>query len=252
MSPFLISNTPKTSWGDGLDAQGYIFLFSQEFYENSLALLSEFLRKHLMKTNIKPILLSSLIGLTAALSGCSQASSADASQEISTEGVVGNWDIRPEGSHIQFSAQQEGKMFTGEFGEFSGVINFDPASPETGFVSITVPLKSVDAGSNDRNSSLPEKVWFSTKAHPTAIYSSSDISADGEGFIANGNLTLKGVSVPLTLPFNLNVDGDTAVMTSNVEMDRTKWKVGAAPWDTDEWVSKTVKLDLKVIAQKID
>jgi hypothetical protein len=65
-------------------------------------------------------------------------------------------------------------------------------------------------------------------------------------------LTLKGISVPLDLPFDLEVTGDIAVMTSTVEMDRTKWSVGAAPWDTDEWVSRSVKLDLKVTAQKIE
>lgn len=211
-----------------------------------------------MKTYIKPILVSCFLGLTTSLSACSQASSADAAsstdalQLASSQSTVGNWDILPEGSHIQFSAKQEGKVFTGEFGEFSGVISFDPASPEAGSIRITVPLKSVEAGSNDRNSTLPEKVWFSTKAFPTARYTSSDISAQGAGYIAKGELTLKGVSVGLDLPFDLDVDGDMAVMTSTVEMDRTKWNVGASPWDTDEWVSKAVKLDLKVTARKID
>jgi len=184
------------------------------------------------------------------LSACSQASSADEPQFASAETTVGNWAIQPESSHIQFSAEQEGKAFTGKFGEFSGVIDFDPAMPEAGSVKITVPLKSVEAGSNDRNSTLPEKVWFSVKTHPMAVYTSTNISAKGDGFIAKGELTLKGISVPLDLPFDLDVDGGTAVMTSNVEMDRTKWNVGASPWDTDEWVSRTVKLDLKVTAKK--
>ena len=199
---------------------------------------------------MKPILASSFAVLAISLSGCSQASSADEALLTSAEMPVGNWDIQPEGSHIQFSAEQEGNAFTGKFEEFSGVINFDPSAPETGAVRITVPLNSVDAGSNDRNSTLPEKVWFSVKAHPVAVYSSSDISAKGDGFIAKGELTLKGVTIPFDLPFNLDVNGDTAVMTSKVEMDRTKWNVGAAPWDTDEWVSRAVKLDLKVTALK--
>jgi polyisoprenoid-binding protein YceI len=205
-----------------------------------------------MKTYIKPLFCASVFGLALSLSACSQASSADVPETAATEILVGNWDIQAESSHIQFSALQEGKAFTGEFGEFSGIINFDPDSPQTGSVRITVPLKSVDAGSNDRNSTLPEKVWFSLKAHPTAIYTSSDIAANGDGFIAKGELTLKGISVPLDLPFDLEVTGDIAVMTSTVEMDRTKWSVGAAPWDTDEWVSRSVKLDLKVTAQKIE
>ena len=202
-----------------------------------------------MKHFIKTALLSSFAGLSLSLSACSQASSADAPQAVSNDMVVGNWNIQPSGSHIQFSAEQEGKTFSGAFGEFSGVINFDPAAPEAGSVKITVPLKTVDAGSNDRNSTLPEKVWFSTKAYPMAVYTSNNISVQGGGFIAKGELTLKGLSVPFDLPFDLDIDGDIAVMTSSVEMDRTKWNVGAAPWDTDEWVSRTVTLDLKVTAQ---
>lgn len=203
-----------------------------------------------MKTLIKPLLLSSFAGFAVSLSACSEASSADEAQAVSAEMVVGNWDIQADGSHIKFSAEQEGKPFTGEFQDFSGVINFDPAAPENGSVKIIIPLKSVEAGSKDRNSTLPEKVWFSTKAFPTAVYASSDISADGASYIAKGELTLKGMSVPLDVPFNLDVNEDTAVMTSTVDMDRTLWNVGAAPWDTDEWVSRNVKLNLKVTAQK--
>ena len=200
---------------------------------------------------IKTTLITSIAGLAASLSACSQASSADTADAVSTEIETGNWDIQPESSHIQFSALQEGEPFTGKFGAFSGVINFDPAAPETGSVKITVPLKSVEAGSNDRNSTLPEKVWFSTKSFPIAVYTASDISAQGKGYVAKGELTLKGNSIPLDLPFALDINGDIAVMTSTLEMDRTKWNVGAAPWDTDEWVSRAVTLDLKVTAQRI-
>ncbi len=224
---------------------------SRRFHKISVALLCNSVRIHFMKITIKKSFIAPLTGLALCISACSPASSADEAKSTAALVEVGNWDIQPESSHIKFSALQEGKTFTGEFQEFSGIINFDPAAPENGLVRIEIPLKSVEAGSNDRNSTLPEKVWFSTKAHPTAIYTSSDISAQGDGFLAKGELTLKGMSVPFNLPFNLTLEADTAVMTSTVEMDRTKWNVGAAPWDTDEWVSRTVKLDLQVTAQKI-
>ena len=208
-----------------------------------------------MKNYIKPILLSSVIGFAVSLSACSQASSADTPQAVSVDAKAaidaGNWDIQADRSHIQFSAEQEGKTFTGGFESFSGVINFDPAAPENGSVTISIPLKSVDAGSNDRNSTLPEKVWFSTKTFPAAVFSSSDISVQDAGYLAKGELTLKGISVPFDLPFALDIKNNTAVMTSNVDMDRTLWNVGAAPWNTDEWVSRTVKLDIKVTAEKL-
>jgi len=60
------------------------------------------------------------------------------------------------------------------------------------------------------------------------------------------------VSVPIDLPFNLALDEQKAVMTSTYEMDRTKWNVGAAPWDTDEWVSRSVMLNIQVTAINVE
>lgn len=205
-----------------------------------------------MKSYIKTSFIASFMSFALCVSACSQANSADQMQSTETIAVSGNWDIQADGSHLRFSAEQESKTFTGEFQEFSGIINFDPEAPETGSVMIEIPLKSVDAGSNDRNSTLPDKVWFSTKAFPIAIFKTSDIIASGGGYLAKGELTLKGTSLPIDLPFNLDVEGNTAVMTSVIEMDRTLWNVGAAPWDTDEWVSRTVKLDIQVTALKAE
>lgn len=200
-------------------------------------------------------LLATIVSLSLFASACSQANSAE--NAPSTEIVTaladsGNWEIQAEGSHLRFSALQEGERFTGEFEAFSGVINFDPERPEAGSVRIEIPLKSVEAGSNDRNSTLPDKVWFSTKAHPVAIFTSTDMARAEDQYVAKGELTLKGITLPLELPFALQIDGENAVMTSNLEIDRTRWNVGAAPWDTDEWVSKAVTLDIQVTAKNTE
>ena len=211
-----------------------------------------------MKIYLKSVLISSVVGVAVSLSACSNASSADqvtaAAPDIETVGsnanVSGNWDIQPDSSHIRFSAKQEGEPFTGEFQSFSGVINFDPAAPETGSVEITIPLSSVDAGSNDRNSTLPGKIWFSAKKFPTAIFTSSNITAVDGAYIAKGDLSLKGTSVPVSLPFSLDIKGDVAVMSSRLTIDRTLWNVGAEPWNTDEWVSRDVRLEIQVTANR--
>ncbi len=206
-----------------------------------------------MKNYLKPLLISSATGLALCLSACSNASSADqvtAAADIVTvsASISGNWDIQSDDSHIRFTAKQEGTPFTGEFENFTGVINFDPAAPETGAVEIIIPLASVDAGSNDRNSTLPGKIWFSVKKFPSAVFTSTDIAAVDGAYVAKGALNLKGSSVPVSLPFTLDIDGDVAVMTSNLTIDRTLWDVGAAPWNTDEWVSRDVELDIQVTA----
>ena len=183
--------------------------------------------------------------------GCAEANSPEITQAAENVSTAPSWGIQADASHIHFSALQEGETFTGKFEAFSGVIQFDPDNPETGSVKISIPLKSVDAGSNDRNSTLPAKLWFSAKAFPVATFTSNEITRQGDGFLAKGELTLKGKSLPIDLPFDLNIGEDTAVMTGRVDMDRTLWDVGAAPWDTDEWVSRNVSLDIRVTAKRL-
>ena len=209
------------------------------------------MRKDYM-TFTKHILLSASICLGTALAGCGNANStetsADQTRQAAQTAITGNWDIVAEASHIHFTAKQEGEPFTGEFSEFSGLINFDPDALEDSYVRIEIPLASVDAGTKDRNSTLPGKVWFSSKAFPVAIYESSEIVSVGESYEARGSLTMKGVSLPVSLSFDLEIAGDRAEMTGQTTLDRTEWQVGADPWHTDEWVSKNVKLDVKIEA----
>lgn len=216
-----------------------------------------------MKTYIKSLLISSVPTLALLIAGCAEAQSTDmaanqtsepaqAVAQMNTQQTVTDmtWNMVADASHIRFTAQQEGDDFTGSFSEFTGDIAFDPAAPETGRVEISIPLGSIDAGSRDRNSTLPAKVWFSSKKFPTAVFTSETISRDGDGYLAKGTLTLKGKTAPVNLPFTLNLDGDRAVMNGNVTIDRTTWDVGSDPWNTDEWVSTSVKLDIQVTADR--
>jgi len=210
------------------------------------------MRKDVM-TFTESLKLSSVLILAVSFSACGNASSAETPTEssaVASAAKTGNWDIVADGSFIQFTAAQEGEAFTGTFGEFSGLIDFDPDALDDSYVRIEIPLKSVDAGSKDRNSTLPGKVWFSTKAFPIAVYESDTIVTVGDGYEAKGTLTLKGTTLPVELFFNLAMDGDRAVMNGQATLDRTAWNVGAAPWDTNEWVSKAVEIEVQVTADK--
>lgn len=205
-----------------------------------------------MRYFIKPYVAAALAGISLSLTGCADASSESPAQVPVATSDAPSWEIQTEASHIKFSAKQEGEAFSGEFQTFSGTIQFDPAAPETALVNISIPLSSVDAGSRDRNSTLPGKIWFSEKSFPVATFRSNEVAKIGTGFLAKGELTLKGKTLSLDLPFDLKIDGDFAVMTARVDMDRTQWDVGAAPWNTDEWVSRNVELNIQVSAKRLD
>jgi polyisoprenoid-binding protein YceI len=185
-----------------------------------------------------------------ALIACGQAGDANlaVAQDGATHSDAKAWTVVKEESHLKFTAKQEGKDFEGLFETFDADIVFDPADLTASRVTVTVPLDQVDAGSRDRNSSLPDKAWFSTKAFPVATWQSNEITQTGEGtYLAAGELTLKGISKPLNIPFSLVIT-DKAVMDAQLSFDRTDWDVGTDPWNTEEWVSRSVNLDIQVVA----
>lgn len=161
-----------------------------------------------------------------------------------------NYRVIAEESTLRFSAQQEGEPFEGQFETFSAAIWFDDNDLDNSQVAVTIPLTSVDAESTDRNSNLPNKVWLDMKAFPNAEFVSDDIRRKDEGYVAHGSLRLKGVNHPVILPFTLsNDDRGRTVMRGQTVLNRTDWRVGDAPWDTDEYVSRSVTLDIQLIAE---
>ena len=208
--------------------------------------------KNLSRTAL--ITLFALGGLACSAQTSANSAQLDANMAEKTAPVIktaernGNWLVNPRESHIKFSAQQEGTRFEGSFPVFNAYINFFPEALENSRVEVTIPLGQVDASSTDRNSTLPDKVWFSVKKHPLAKFESADFTQTGEGeYLAKGTLTMKGQSREFDLPFSLDMTNG-AVMTSQVTLDRTLWGVGEKPWNTNEWVSREVALDIKVTA----
>lgn len=165
--------------------------------------------------------------------------------------LAASWEMDSAASFLKFSALQEGQIFEGEFKDFSTKIHFDASDLEASYVKVVVSLNTVDAGSIDRNSTLLDKLWFSVKAFPEAIYEAREFEALGEGqYVAKGQLSMKGQNRDFNLPFNLEIENGTALMTAQTAFNRTEWNVGEEPWNTDEWVSTEVKLDIKVSAKQ--
>lgn len=166
-----------------------------------------------------------------------------------------NWTVNSDESFILFTAQQQGKEFEGEFTKFNASILFEPDNLEDSEVTVTIPLQSVDAGDKDRNDTLPSKAWFSVKEFPVATFRSDQITETGQGsYVANGSLSLKGMTHEIELPFTLSsampATGETTVMTGMTSLDRTQWKIGEDPWNTGEWVSKGIKLNIQITATR--
>ncbi len=166
--------------------------------------------------------------------------------------ILPNWSIRPDESSIVFKGRQTGDEFTGEFKTFTADIVFHEAALKGASVEAVIDMTSFDAGNKDRNEALPGKEWFFVKSFPQAKFSAYGFAKLDDGrYETQGELTIRDVSLPVKLPFDLTVSDDgVAVMKGSVEIDRSQFGVGQGAWAKGEWVDLNVIVDITIVADK--
>ncbi len=178
--------------------------------------------------------------------------SIDTAAETQTDRVVtadtaGNWQVK-EGT-LALTITQFGNALSGQFDGWNAVIDFDETVEDglSGTVEVTVDIASLRLGSVTDQAMGPD--FFDEENHPTAVFS-ADILTLGDGqYDAVGTLTLRGVEVPLILPFSLRIEDDTAVMSSTVSTDRRDFAIGDNMPD-EASVGFAVRIDANLTAQK--
>jgi polyisoprenoid-binding protein YceI len=91
-----------------------------------------------------------------------------------------------------------GSSQTHKFDKVSGKVVFDPVS-RTGTAEVNIDASSVNTGYRILNSQLQSTSFFDTANHPTITFKSSKAVLDGEETSMAGELTIKGVTQPVTL-----------------------------------------------------
>jgi polyisoprenoid-binding protein YceI len=116
----------------------------------------------------------------------------------------GTWTIDPVHSEVGFTVRHMMvSKVRGRFSTFTGEITAAD-TPLQSTVQVEVDLSSIDTNAEQRDNHLRSTDFFATETHPTMTYQSTGVRADGDDFIVDGDLTLKGVtkSVPLKVEFN--------------------------------------------------
>jgi cytochrome b561/polyisoprenoid-binding protein YceI len=155
------------------------------------------------------------------------------------------------GSTLSFSATWAGDAIEGQFKRWTADILFSPNALDRSKLTVSIDMGSAATGDDQRDSSLPSGDFFDTASHPKATYTASKFRKTGEGkFVADGTLDLRGVKKPLSLPFTLKIDGDTATARGVTTLDRTAFGVGQGEWASTDQIGGKVKVSFAITAQK--
>jgi len=165
------------------------------------------------------------------------------------------WDLDLTKSSITFKGtQMDTPGFDGVITKFYPVINFDAGHLDQSKVTVEIDVTSIDAKDGERNKTLQGAEWLDAATFPTARFETTGFVKTGENaFIADANLTIRDVTVPLKLPFTLTpmaagTGPDRVLMAGQVTLDRSKFQLGQGDWADASVIGNDIAVEVQVVA----
>jgi polyisoprenoid-binding protein YceI len=174
--------------------------------------------------------------------------------------VVGTWDIDPVHSTVGFSVRHMMvSKVRGYFREFTGEI-VTAADPAESSVTATIDMNSIDTRQEQRDAHIRSADFFDVDNHPQMTFRSTAVRTDGADWFVEGDLSLKGITRPVTLALELNgfgadaYGGYRAGFSAKAEINRNEFGVDIKmPMDGGGVVvgdKVTVELEIEAVLRK--
>ncbi len=113
--------------------------------------------------------------------------------------TAGTWDIDPVHSEVSFSVRHMMvSKVRGRFGSFTGqIVTGEDVTCSS--VSATIDATSIDTNNEQRDNHIRSADFFDVANHPTWTFASNAVRVDDGDLLLDGELTIKGVTRPVTL-----------------------------------------------------
>jgi polyisoprenoid-binding protein YceI len=89
----------------------------------------------------------------------------------------------------------------GQFGEFSGTFRVDEADFTKSSFEVRIKTASINTQNERRDNHLRSPDFFDVATHPEIVFKSKRIEKSGDAYVVVGDLTIRGVTKEIALPF---------------------------------------------------
>ncbi len=112
-----------------------------------------------------------------------------------TQVPAGTWTIDPSHSEVGFTARHLMTKVRGLFEKFEGTI----VTGDNPSATASIDLNSINTRDENRDAHLRSKDFFDVENFGPMTFSSTKVQAGGNGLLVTGDLSIKGVTKPVTL-----------------------------------------------------
>ena len=118
--------------------------------------------------------------------------------------TAGQYNIDPAHSLIGFSVEHlEINWVAGRFKDFKGTVNYDDKDITKSSVEFTAKIDSIDTEVEARDTHLKSADFFDAAKFPEMKFVSTKVERKGDDYVLHGNLTIKGVTKPISFDFDM-------------------------------------------------
>jgi polyisoprenoid-binding protein YceI len=142
---------------------------------------------------------------------------------------------------VEYAVKNAGVKSTGRFDKASAVVKFDENNLAGSSISATIQTASFNSAITMRDNHLKAKDYFDAASFPTITLVSTQIVKSANGYTGTFNLTIKGTTKSVQMPFTVIRNGsDLEFKATELSIDRTAYGVGGSSFT----LSNTVKLSI--------
>jgi polyisoprenoid-binding protein YceI len=186
--------------------------------------------------------LASALAFAVALSTAASAQEVPGKADV-TRITGGTYKVDPNHTQVAWSVDHMGfSTLFGMFGQPSGTLTIDPKEPAKAKLDVTFPMSGLTVTSEKFATHLASPEFLDAAKYPDATYKSRVVAPAGEKATIEGDLTLHGVTKPVTLTASFHGAGinpmtkaETIGFSATTKIKRSDFGLGAfAPVVSDE------------------
>jgi polyisoprenoid-binding protein YceI len=159
-----------------------------------------------------------------------------------------NYTPTDAGSKVHFVIKNFGIKTGGDFTGLKGKITFNPSNLNASQFNVSVSATTINTDNNTRDKHLRKSEYFDVEKFTEITITSTKISEStvaGRFFFA-GNLTIKGVTKPITFGFSATPSNDGYLFNGEFEINRRDFGVGGSSIS----LADKLKVSLSIVAKK--
>ena len=139
---------------------------------------------------------------------------------------------------VTFNIKNFGINTKGSFKGLKGKIKWNPENPASSSFDVSIDVNTINTGIELRDKDLQKENYFNAAKYPTINFVSTSVAANN----VTGNLTIKGVTKQVTIPFTVAPSGNGYLFQGNFSISRKDFGVGGGSVVLSDHVDVSLKV----------